>query len=92
MAGSFCLGMVGDCRRAGWGIGAGDLLPLRMEVQTTIRHGRRRAREIPQRWDERLSCQSASKIDPQSACNIDPLSGTAEVVPVVNRGDPSGFV
>ena len=28
----------------------------------------------------------------QSACNIDPLSGTAEVVPVVNRGDPSGFV
>ena len=37
-------------------------------------------------------CQSASKIDPLSACNIDPLSGTAEVVPVVNRGDPSGFV
>ena len=36
--------------------------------------------------------QSASKIDPLSACNIDPLSGTAEVVPVVNRGDPSGFV
>ena len=39
-----------------------------------------------------LQCQSASKIDPLSACNIDPLSGTAEVVPVVNRGDPSGFV
>ena len=37
-------------------------------------------------------CQSASKIDPLSACNIDPLSGTAEVIPVVNRGDPSGFV
>ena len=37
-------------------------------------------------------CQSASKIDPLSACNIDPLSGTAEVVSVVNRGDPSGFV
>ena len=37
-------------------------------------------------------CQSASKIDPLLACNIDPLSGTAEVVPVVNRGDPSGFV
>ena len=35
---------------------------------------------------------SASKIDPLSACNIDPLSGTAEVVSVVNRGDPSGFV
>ena len=28
----------------------------------------------------------------QSACTIDPLSGTAEVVPVVNRGDPSGLV
>ena len=27
----------------------------------------------------------------QSACNIDPLSGTAEVVPVVNRG-ACGFV
>ena len=40
----------------------------------------------------RWACQSASKIDPLSACNIDPLSGTAEVVPVVNRGDPSGFV
>ena len=39
-----------------------------------------------------LRCQSASKIDPLSACNIDPLSGTAEVVSVVNRGDPSGFV
>ena len=39
-----------------------------------------------------LECQSASKIDPLSACNIDPLNGTAEVVPVVNRGDPSGFV
>ena len=37
-------------------------------------------------------CQSASKIDPLSTCNIDPLSGTAEVVSVVNRGDPSGFV
>ncbi len=31
-----------------------------------------------------VGCQSASKIDPLSACNIDPLSGTAEVVPVVN--------
>ena len=40
----------------------------------------------------KTGCQSASKIDPLSACNIDPLSGTAEVVPVVNRGDPSGFV
>ena len=39
-----------------------------------------------------LHCQSASKFDPLSACNIDPLSGTAEVVPVVNRGDPCGFV
>ena len=39
-----------------------------------------------------LACQSALKIDPLSACKTDPLSGTAEVVPVVNRGDPRGFV
>ena len=37
-------------------------------------------------------CQSALKIDPLSACKIDPLGGTAEVVPVANRGDPRGFV
>ena len=42
--------------------------------------------------DRFFVCQSASKFDPLSACNIDPLSGTAEVVPVVNRGDPCGFV
>ena len=47
----------------------------------------------PLRWAIAAgACQSASKIDPLSACNIDPLSGTAEVVSVVNRGDPSGFV
>ena len=41
-----------------------------------------------------LSIGVVPKIDPLSACNIDPLSGTAEVVPVVNtaRGDPCGFV
>ena len=37
-------------------------------------------------------CQSAFNIDPQSACKIDPLSDTAEVVPVVNRGTRRGFV
>ena len=39
-----------------------------------------------------LMCQSALKIAPLSACKIDPLGGTAEVVPVANRGDPRGFV
>ena len=39
-----------------------------------------------------VGCQSAFNIDPQSACKIDPLSDTAEVVPVANRGDPRGFV
>ena len=37
-------------------------------------------------------CQSAFNIDPLSACKFDPPSGTAEVVPVVNRGDLRGFV
>ncbi len=29
---------------------------------------------------------------PNRRAILTPLSGTAEVVPVVNRGDPSGFV
>ena len=37
-------------------------------------------------------CQSASNFDPLSASNIDPPFGTVEVVPVVHRGDPRGFV
>lgn len=37
-------------------------------------------------------CQSALNFDPLSACNIDPLFGRVEVVPVVHRGDPRGFV
>jgi len=40
----------------------------------------------------RSVCQSALNIDPLSASNIDPLVGTMEVVPVVHRGDPRGFV
>jgi len=39
-------------------------------------------------WD----CQSALNFDPLSASNIDPPFGTVEVVPVVHRGDPRGFV
>ena len=38
------------------------------------------------------ACQSASNFDPLSASNIDPPFGTVEVVPVVHRGDPRGFV
>ena len=37
-------------------------------------------------------CQSALNIDPLSASNIDPSCGREEVVPVVHRGDPRGFV
>ena len=37
-------------------------------------------------------CQSALKLDPNRRAKLTPLSGTAEVVPVVNRGDPRGFV
>ena len=39
-----------------------------------------------QKFKKTTDCQSAWNFDPLSACNIDPLSGTAEVVPVVNRG------
>ena len=39
-----------------------------------------------------LDCQSALNIDPLSASNIDPSCGREEVVPVVHRGDPRGFV
>ena len=38
------------------------------------------------------TCQSALNFDPLSASNIDPSCGTEEVVQVVNRGDPRGFV
>ena len=37
-------------------------------------------------------CQSALNFDPLSASNIDPCFDTVEVVPVVHRGDPRGFV
>ena len=37
-------------------------------------------------------CQSALNFDPLSASNIDPSCGREEVVPVVNRGAPRGFV
>ena len=43
-------------------------------------------------WKEVKGCQSALNFDPLSASNIDPSFGTVEVVPVVHRGDPRGFV
>ena len=39
-----------------------------------------------------VACQSAFNIDPNRRAKLTPLSDTAEVVPVVNRGDPRGFV
>ena len=33
-----------------------------------------------------------SILTPDRRAKLTPLSGTAEVVPVVNRGDPRGFV
>ncbi len=39
-----------------------------------------------------IGCQSALNLDPLSASNIDPSCGGEEVVPVVHRGDPRGFV
>ena len=37
-------------------------------------------------------CQSALNFDPLSASNTDPSCGREEVVQVVHRGDPRGFV
>ena len=51
--------------------------------------------QVKKRLD--LGCQSLgvkrlSILTPDRRAKLTPLSGTAEVVPVVNRGDPRGFV
>ena len=40
----------------------------------------------------RLRVKRLSILTPDRRAKLTPLSGTAEVVPVVNRGDPRGFV
>ena len=47
--------------------------------------------EIPAVLDTK-ECQSALNRDPLSASKIDPPDFVMEVVPVVHRGDPRGFV
>ena len=39
-----------------------------------------------------LTANRLSILTPDRRAKLTPLSGTAEVVPVVNRGDPRGFV
>ena len=39
-----------------------------------------------------LIVKRLSILTPNRRAKLTPLSGTAEVVPVVNRGDPRGFV
>ncbi len=51
-----------------------------------------RALPPSQRLEKSSACQSALNLDPLSASNIDPSCGIEEVVPVVHRGDPRGFV
>ena len=41
---------------------------------------------------ERYDVNRLSILTPNRRAKLTPLSGTAEVVPVVNRGDPRGFV
>ena len=55
------------------------------------RPARRRAEilgSIPDKW----GVNRHSILTPNRRAKLTPLSGTAEVVPVVNRGDPRGFV
>ena len=40
----------------------------------------------------RYNVKRLSILTPDRRAKLTPLSGTAEVVPVVNRGDPRGFV
>ena len=40
----------------------------------------------------RLIVKRLSILTPDRRAKLTPLSGTAEVVPVANRGDPRGFV
>ena len=44
------------------------------------------------RYNKRLLVNRHSILTPNRRAKLTPLSGTAEVVPVVNRGDPRGFV
>ena len=42
--------------------------------------------------NEALNVNRLSILTPDRRAKLTPLSGTAEVVPVANRGDPRGFV
>ena len=42
--------------------------------------------------DDALAVKRLSILTPDRRAKLTPLSGTAEVVPVVNSGDPRGFV
>ena len=44
------------------------------------------------RLDDVVAVKRLSILTPDRRAKLTPLSGTAEVVPVVNRGDPRGFV
>ena len=53
------------------------------QLRTALRRSRRQKATIVKRL---------SILTPDRRAKLTPLSGTAEVVPVVNRGDPRGFV
>ena len=49
-------------------------------------------RSSTERVDTPWIVKRLSILTPDRRAKLTPLSGTAEVVPVVNRGDPRGFV
>ena len=60
----------------------------RYSFGVTVRHDDEGWKHYADAWDvKRLSI-----LTPDRRAKLTPLSGTAEVVPVVNRGDPRGFV
>ena len=79
-----------DLLREMIGFTAERLMALEVEGLTGAAHGERSADRITHRNGYRVNRRP--KLTPNRRAILTPLSGTAEVVPVVNRGDPSGFV
>ena len=82
-------GVVGLLRQSVYG---------RLAGYEDVNDSERLGRDPAMRWIvggkavERPGVNRRPKLTPNRRAILTPLSGTAEVVPVVNRGDPSGFV
>ena len=72
-----------------------DMPTFAEAVETVIgihREGWKDAKTSEKQWRASLSVKRLSILTPDRRAKLTPLSGTAEVVPVANRGDPRGFV